>query len=213
MKAVFQALVKFQSQLKPVEKGAENPFYKSSYADLSSILQAITPELTSCGLGIIQPMRVTESGTILITKIIHESGESIESEMFLPGHQDPQKYGSLISYYKRYQLQAMLGISTIDEDDDANKASGKDFKQQPHSYSRPAQERPTFSIEKKVEANTQAGQPQPNKPDSQPGSLSVASDAQKKFLTKLGIYYSNDITKSEASKLIENANKNKQEGK
>jgi hypothetical protein len=87
------------------------------------------PVLSKCELAIIQPMRVEAGSTILITKLIHSSGEFLQSEMILPPHADPQKYGSLITYYKRYQLQAMLGISTADEDDDANMASKQPPKQ------------------------------------------------------------------------------------
>jgi hypothetical protein len=123
MKNLSQALVKFQSQLKPVNKESENPFFKSSYADLSSILQTVMPVLSANGLALVQPMRMEGDKTLLITQIIHESGEFIESQMILPQIQDPQKYGSLITYYKRYQLQAMLGIATKDEDDDANSVS------------------------------------------------------------------------------------------
>lgn len=140
MKLISAALVKSQKQFKPVVKDAENPFFKSNYADLSSILQAVMPVLTDNGLALSQPMRVDNGITILCTKLIHESGEVMESEMILPVVQDPQKYGSLITYYKRYQLQAMLGISTADEDDDANYASNKapskpnsNFKSEPPS--------------------------------------------------------------------------------
>lgn len=182
MKNLSQALVKFQSQLRPVNKDSQNPFFKSSYADLSSILQAVIPLLSANGLAIIQPMRVTESGTILITRLIHDSGEHIDSEMFLPHNPDPQKYGSLISYYKRYQLQALLGISTTDEDDDANKASA-DYK-----VSRPVQQSGTAKVS-----------PSP--------ASDKASPAQLALLTKLNVYYSKDITKSEASALIEKANR------
>jgi len=122
MKSISQALVKFQSQLKPVEKNAENPFFKSSYADLSSILAAVMPILSANGLAVMQPMKVQDGFTILKTVLIHESGESLESEMILPPHSDPQKYGALITYYKRYQIQAMLGINT-EHDDDGNSVS------------------------------------------------------------------------------------------
>lgn len=122
MKSIASALVKFQSQLKPVEKTAENPFFKSNYADLSSILAAVMPILSTNGLAIMQPMKVQDGFTILKTVLVHESGESLESEMILPPHADPQKYGALITYYKRYQLQAMLGINT-EEDDDGNSVS------------------------------------------------------------------------------------------
>jgi hypothetical protein len=122
MKALSQALVKFQSQLKPVAKDSENPFFKSSYANLSSILQAVLPILSANGLAVIQPMKVQDGVTILVTRLIHESGEFIESEMILPSHPEPQKFGSLITYYKRYQLQALLGVNT-EEDDDGNSVS------------------------------------------------------------------------------------------
>lgn len=120
MKSISEALVKAQKEFKPVVKDAENPFFKSHYASLSSILETVMPVLTKHGIAISQPMRVEGNITILCTKLYHESGEYMTSEMILPSHSDPQKHGSLITYYKRYQLQAMLGVSTADEDDDAN---------------------------------------------------------------------------------------------
>lgn len=195
MKSIAAALVKFQSQLKPVEKGSENPFFRSTYANLSDILQAVMPLLSSCGLSITQPMRVTETGTILITRLLHESGELIESEMILPHNPDPQRLGSLISYYKRYQLTALLGIATIDEDDDGNRASGKDVSYKPTPVKSPTP-KPTFIVEPKSDP----------KPVQIKNPMDKASDAQKGALTKMGIYFSNDITKSEASALIEKAN-------
>ena len=195
MKSIAAALVKFQSQLKPVEKGSENPFFKSNYASLSDILQSVMPLLSSSGLSITQPMRVTDNGTILITRLLHESGEVIDSEMFLPHNPDPQRYGSLISYYKRYQLTALLGIATIDEDDDANRASGKDVGYKPSPVKSPTP-KPTFIVEPTAE----------QKPVQIKNPMDKASDAQKGALTKMGIYFSNDITKSEASALIEKAN-------
>jgi hypothetical protein len=176
MKAISQALVKFQAQLKPVSKDSENPFFKSSYADLSSILQAIMPVLSANGLALSQPMKVQDGGTILITRLIHESGESLESEMILPSHADPQKFGSLISYYKRYQLSALLSISTKDEDNDGN------------SVSMPVN---NYTHKAPVAASN-------NTP---------ASDAQKNAMRKMGIQFSDNVSKSEASKLIEQANK------
>lgn len=131
MKLISEALVKAQKQFKPVSKDSENPFFKSSYADLSSILQSVMPVLSSNGLALSQPMRVDSGVTILMTVLVHESGEIMKSEMILPVVADPQKFGSLITYYKRYQLQAMLGISTKDEDDDANYAANK-YEQKPN---------------------------------------------------------------------------------
>ena len=174
MKTIATALVKAQSQFKPLEKDAENPFFKSDYLTLSALLKNLIPILTQNDLAIIQPMRVDGDKTILITRLIHSSGEMIESEMILPGHADPQKLGSLISYYKRYQLQALLGVSTQDEDDDAQSISHAS------SYT-------------KTSAPINNGTP--------------ASPAQLNALKKLGIQHDQDITKAEASKLLENFNK------
>jgi hypothetical protein len=132
------------------------------------------PLLSANGLALSQPMRVQDNGTILITRLIHESGEVIESEMILPHHADPQKFGALISYYKRYQLSALLSISTCDEDCDAN----------------------ALVPEKAF-----------NQPKSAPASNVPASDAQKSLLKRLGVNFSTDISKNEASKLIEQNNK------
>lgn len=188
MQKIFSALVKFQSQLKPVAKEAENPFFKSSYADLSSILKAVMPVLTSNGLAVIQPLKVVEDRVVLITKLVHESGETIESEMILPHNADPQKYGSLLTYYKRYQLQALLGINT-ETDDDCNSVSlpQQQTKTAPKEFSKP-----TFQVEG-------IGQQKP--------LTGLASDAQKNALKKMGIKFEDNITKQEASSLIEQANK------
>lgn len=179
MESISKALVKFQSKLKPVTKDSKNPFFQSRYADLSSILQAVMPILSESGLALTQPMRIDGDKTILITKLIHESGESIASEMILPTHSDPQKLGSLITYYKRYQLQALLGIST-EEDDDGNSVS--QFKQQ-------------------NQASQNVNRQNPSAP-----SQALASEAQKKAMTSMGISFPENVTKAQASDLIGQAN-------
>jgi hypothetical protein len=121
MSELYKALVKFQGEMKPVPKEASNPHYKSNFADLSGIIQAASPLLAKNGLGFLQTMRVDGERNILQTKIIHASGQSELSEIIIPPHNDPQKLGALITYLKRYQLQAALGIPT--EDDDAETVS------------------------------------------------------------------------------------------
>jgi hypothetical protein len=123
MKNLSQALVKFHASLKPIQKDAQNPFFKSDYLTLSGIIDAIRPLLSANGLAVIQSMKVDSGINILITTLLHESGEQLSSEIILPGHADPQRFGSLVTYYKRYQLQALLLISTSEEDDDGNSVS------------------------------------------------------------------------------------------
>ena len=140
MKEISKALVKFQSELKPAGKDAVNPFFKSNYLTLSGIIDHVMPILSSNGLAIIQPMKIQDGMTVLITRLVHVSGEAIESEMILPNHNDPQKHGSIITYYKRYQLQALLGISTSEEDDDGNSVSTSQPQQKQSAPQKPAQQ-------------------------------------------------------------------------
>lgn len=192
MKNLSQALVKFHANLKPIKKDAQNPFFKSDYLTLSGILDAVRHPLASNGLAVIQSMRVQDATTILITKLLHESGEEMVSEMIMPVLSDPQKMGSLLTYYKRYQLQALLLISTSDEDDDGNSVS---MPQSQLVKQSPPKEvaRPTFQVES-------IGQQRP--------LTGAASDAQKNALRKMGIKFEENITKDEASRLIGEAKRN-----
>jgi hypothetical protein len=191
MKNLSQALVKFHSQFKPIRKDAQNPFFKSDYLTLSGILDAVRSPLAINGLAVVQTMKVNEASTLLVTKLLHESGEELSSEMIMPVLQDPQKMGSLITYYKRYQLQALLGISTADEDDDGNSVSIP----QSQPVKAPVKEvmKPAFQVEG-------IGQQRPLQ--------GAASDAQKNALRKMGIKFNEDITKDEASRLIGEAKRN-----
>jgi len=179
MKEISKALVKFQSELKPAGKDAVNPFFKSNYLTLSGIIDHVMPILSSNGLAIIQPMKIQDGATVLVTRLIHVSGETIESEMVLPPHNDPQKYGSFITYYKRYQLQALLGISTSEEDDDGNSAS------------------------------TQSSQPQLNKPTQTKPVAQLATPKQievlKKFFPKSEIVWES-LTGEQAKKMFDDVN-------
>ena len=114
------ALAKFQSEMKAVKKGAINPFFKSKYADLASIIEAIREPLAENKLSFSQ-FPTGENG--LTTILMHESGEFIEDTYFLkPVDAKPQSAGSCLTYARRYALSSVLGIST-EEDDDGNAAS------------------------------------------------------------------------------------------
>lgn len=174
---IAKALVKFHQQLKPISKDAKNPYFDSDYLTLSGILDVVRPILSSCDLAIMQSIRVDAGINILITSLIHSSGQLLTSEMILPSIVDAQKFGSLITYYKRYQLQAMLGISSSGEDDDGNSVST------PRNVSNSTQSKPMGAT---------------NNP---------ASPAQINALKRMSISFKDGISKSEASALIEQANK------
>jgi hypothetical protein len=122
IKEICSALVKFHGEVKKIKKTAINPFFKSKYADLSSILDVIEEPLCEAGLSFVQfPIGENELTTVLM----HVSGEWIEGSYTMkPTKNDPQGLGSAITYQRRYALGAILGLN-IDIDDDGNKACEK----------------------------------------------------------------------------------------
>ena len=125
MKALYSALVKCQTQIKVALKDSKNPHFKSSYADLTSVMLACKDALAANELAVLQLSRIHESGTpVLVTRIIHSSGEHVEGEFPLvcKDPNDPQKLGSVVTYARRYALAAALGITA--DDDDGQAAAG-----------------------------------------------------------------------------------------
>lgn len=116
------ALVKAQATLKPARKVKENPHLRSKYADLAAVWEACCDALTENGIAIVQAPVYRDGVFLLKTTLLHESGESMSGEYFVrPSKEDPQGYGSAVTYARRYSLAAMVGIVT--EDDDGNRAS------------------------------------------------------------------------------------------
>ena len=118
------ALVKFNAEISKVAKDANNPFFKNKYATLDNIIDEARPVLTKNGLSILQLPAGDGEHAIIKTLLLHESGEWIESEPLLmkPVKNDPQAYGSCITYMRRYSLTSFLSLNT-GEDDDGNQAS------------------------------------------------------------------------------------------
>lgn len=117
------ALSKAQSQIGPAIKDSVNPFFKSKYADLSSVWSACREALTKHGLSVIQTTDMKDGQMILITTLLHGSGQWIRSSLpILSQKQDAQSIGSAITYMRRYSLAAMVGV-TCDDDDDGNAAT------------------------------------------------------------------------------------------
>lgn len=119
------ALAKFNSQISIIQKDAKNPFFKSNYVTLDKLIEDTRDLLQKQGLSVMQIPVSKEGGEIGIqTILLHESGEYIESEPLYmkPVKNDPQTAGSLITYLRRYSYQAILNLST-GEDDDGNRAT------------------------------------------------------------------------------------------
>ena len=119
------ALVAAQAEMPSVGKTATNPHFRNKYAPLDAIVKATMPVLAKHGLAVVQGGTGGEEGRVCITtRIIHTSGQWIESDLSMkPQRDDPQGVGACVTYGSRYGYR-MLGVIT-DDDDDGNAASGK----------------------------------------------------------------------------------------
>lgn len=122
---IAPAFLKAQKEMSNAVKGANNPFFKSKYADLNAVREAVIPALNAQGISVLQPTCVIDGKNYVETILIHESGEFMSgfTEIISDKPNDAQKHGSGLSYGRRYGLSAITGIGA--EDDDANHASSK----------------------------------------------------------------------------------------
>ena len=127
---IATALSKAQKQMTGATKGANNPFLKSKYSDLSMVIDAISKPFADNELCFIQAVEMNETKVSVTTRIMHSSGQFFESVTELqPVKLDPQSVGSAATYAKRYGLQGLAGVPSVD--DDGNSAS----KQSKQEYS------------------------------------------------------------------------------
>jgi ERF superfamily len=121
LKELFTALAKAQAEMQCAGRKSENPYFKSSYADLAEIVRVSRPALAKNGLSVIQQVLPNEDGqNILHTILAHSSGQWIESRMrILPSKPDVQSLQSYITYIRRSAYSALIGVTVMDEDDDA----------------------------------------------------------------------------------------------
>ena len=120
------ALAKAQSEIRGAKKSSTNPFFKSDYADLDTVIKSCFPQLTKNGLSVIQGNDTCDKGSFYVTTmLLHESGQWIKSKLKMPigGKQDAQAVGATITYARRFSLSAMVGIAQTD--DDGNSISDK----------------------------------------------------------------------------------------
>tara|TARA_R100000655_G_C2987930_1_gene192636 strand:+ start:17 stop:529 length:513 start_codon:yes stop_codon:yes gene_type:complete len=122
-----QALAKAQAEMTGAIKDSKNPFFNSQYADLHSVIDASRPYLSKHGLSIAQipgELSMVGSKTVVVsiaTTLMHESGQWIQSIATVPldSPVNAQKYGSALTYGRRYGLAAMVGIAQMDDDGNA----------------------------------------------------------------------------------------------
>ena len=122
---LFTALATAQGSIESAKKDAVNPFFKSHYATLDSIWNAVRKPLSINELSVIQVPTKDQSGLKLITRLCHSSGQWMEGIFEIrPAKDDIQGIGSALTYARRYALAAMVGV-TADEDDDGNSETTK----------------------------------------------------------------------------------------
>lgn len=119
---IDEAMAKAFAEIGGAAKDKENPHFKSKYADITSVIDAVKPVLAKHGLYFIQRTRPSEDGVIVETQVRHSSGEFIElGELYVPANKrDAQGFGSALTYARRYSLMTAFGVPA--EDDDGNAA-------------------------------------------------------------------------------------------
>ena len=122
-KQIAAALVQAQRKFGPLLRDRTNPHFKSRYADLATCLDVVQGPLNECGIALVQMTHDCDSGVIVETVLIHETGEELKvGKLHVPASkQDAQGYGSALTYARRYSLMSALGIAP--EDDDGNAAT------------------------------------------------------------------------------------------
>lgn len=111
------ALAKAQGQIDDASKSADNPYYKSRYADLAAVRAVIREPLAANDLAIIQAPRVVQGGAEVETMLVHKSGEYMSETLFMPaGKSDPHGYASAITYARRIGIMSLLALAAYDDD-------------------------------------------------------------------------------------------------
>lgn len=181
MKEITKALLKVQEEITNPPNTARNPFFKSKYAPLPDILNLVRPILTKNDLFLYQNTGSDgESAIYVQTIIMHKSGELLQSDKLslVPDKKTPQGIGSAITYGRRYQLSAMLGISSEDDDD------GEGAEKREETALERAQRKAEQKKGKKPKAETVKEKPKPKGTGRKPKSAKGLSTAEVNDLAK-----------------------------
>jgi hypothetical protein len=143
MTTIYKDFIKAQKEFGPALKTSTNPHFRSKYADLSACVEAVIDGLNNNNFALIQNTGECDNGVCVETILLHESGESIKSgQLRVPAQkQDPQGYGSALTYARRYSLMTVCGIAP--EDDDGHAGSNTN---NTNKYTQP-----TSILSKKIE--------------------------------------------------------------
>ena len=129
--SLASAMAKAFAAIEGATKSANNPHFKSKYADLTSVIEAIKPALVANGLFFTQSPRPNDKGVEIETILHHASGEVFSlGSLFVPADKNnAQAFGSALTYARRYALVTAFGVPV--EDDDGNAAAAAPPKREP----------------------------------------------------------------------------------
>lgn len=140
------ALSKAQGMMEAATANQENPFFKSSYANLNDVWNVCRAPLSSNGLAILQAVGLFEDGYALHTTLTHSSGQWFRSVYPLkPVKPDPQSFGACVTYARRFSLAALVGVSVTESDDDGNDAAARPAQQSAQPKTQPKQATPAVT--------------------------------------------------------------------
>jgi hypothetical protein len=126
--AIAKVLPKAQASMGEVFKNANNPAFRSKYADLAAVIDAVVPALNRHGITLLQPAAFDGQAVRVATMLLHESGQWVRCTLSAPlSKRDAQGIGSACTYLRRYGLQSMSGVAPEDDDGNAASAPRKDY--------------------------------------------------------------------------------------
>jgi hypothetical protein len=128
VKDLYSSLAKAQGEMKLAHRDSENPYFKSKYANLGSVIEASRGYLAKQGLSIYHRQEINPDGqSILVCTLAHSTGQYVESRYrVVPAKNDIQSLGSYMTYLRRYSYVAICGLADTDDDGEAAVAEARD---------------------------------------------------------------------------------------
>lgn len=179
---LYTALAAAQGEFLPIEKNRsvtikprDSSPYSFRYADLDEITNKTRPALSKYKLALFQPLIVTGNDARLVCVLAHASGATAQSEITLPhplSLKEPKQFGALVSYFRRYIVQAMLGIAA-DDDLDEDGQGIDDVQHQPQGSG----QKPAVNQPQRRAAPAKAN-------DEKPADSAAATTGELAYITK-----------------------------
>lgn len=121
--SIITALAAAQAEFGAITKSQTNSHFGSKYADLAAVLDVVRPTLAKHGIALVQLVEDLDDGTVLVTKLLHETGEIVSSMPLPLDGLTSQQIGSTLTYLRRYSALAICGVHPEGDDDDGNAAT------------------------------------------------------------------------------------------